>query len=172
MLYSLYYDEYFIHRTKDNKWVIIVASTQRTWERLPPVMGKPELLTDPRFLANADRVKHNTELLKYIDEWTESLPMQELCKILDDAGVPASPANEMDDVLQDPQFVARGSILRLDHPVLGKINVPGIFPKFSETPCEVRHLGKPIGAFNEEVYKGDLGLSEQVFKELLEKHII
>ncbi|MDR1625785.1 MAG: CoA transferase [Spirochaetia bacterium] len=162
----------YIHRTRDNKWVIIVASTQKTWERLPPVMGKPELLADPRFLANSDRVKHNSELLKYIDDWTGTLPMKEVCRRLDEAGVPASPANEMDDVLQDPQFVARGSIMQVEHPVLGKINIPGIFPRFSETPCEIRHLGKPVGAFNEEVYKGDLGISDQLFKELLEKHII
>jgi formyl-CoA transferase len=162
----------YIHRTKDDKWVIIVASTQRTWERLPPVMGKPELLTDPRFLTNPDRVKHNSELLKYIDEWTATLPMKELCKVLDAAGVPASPANEMDDLLQDPQFIARSSIMQMEHPVLGRINVPGIVPRFSETPCEIRHLGKPVGAFNEEVLKGDLGISEQTYKELVEKKIV
>ncbi|MDR1933595.1 MAG: CoA transferase [Spirochaetales bacterium] len=162
----------YIHRTKDNKWVIIVASTQRTWERLPPVMGKPELLTDPRFLTNLERVQHNSELLKYIDDWTAALNMKDLCKLLDDAGVPASPANEMDDVLHDPQFVARGSIQQFDHPVLGKINVPGICPRFSETPCEIRHLGKPLGSFNEEILKGELGISEQLFRDLLEKKII
>jgi formyl-CoA transferase len=162
----------YIHQTKEGKWVVIGASTQKTWERLPNLMGKPELLSDPRFLTNADRVEHNSELLAMIDEWTATLTMNELCELLDKAGVPAGPVNEMEDIMADPQFIARESIKKVMHPILGEVDIPNIFPKFSGTPCEIWHIGQGLGAFNEEVYKGELGLSDDEYQQLVKERII
>ncbi|MET3504151.1 CaiB/BaiF CoA transferase family protein [Halalkalibacter oceani] len=162
----------YIHKTKDNKWVIIGASTQKTWERLTEVMEMPELLKDPRFITNPDRVKHNDQLVSIIDQWTAKLSMKELVNLLDDGGVPAGPVNEMDDIFSDPHFIARNSIKKVDHPIFGMLDIPNIFPKFSETHCEIRHLGQGVGAFNEEVYKGDLGLSDEEYNQLMKEKII
>jgi len=162
----------YIHKTKDGKWVIIIASTQKTWERVPGAIGRPELLTDPRFLTNPDRVAHNAEMIGIMDEWTATLTMDEVCAILDKAGVPACPVYEVDDMLMDPQFIARENIIRVNDPVLGSFSAPSIVPKFSETPCEIRHFGLGLGASNEEVYKGDLGLSDREYEKLKEEKII
>lgn len=159
-------------KTGDSKWVVLVASTQKTWERVPAAMGKPELLQDPRFLTNPDRVKNNEALEALIREWAATLTMQELCDVLDKNGVPACPANEVDDLLANPQLQARQSIATVRHPKFGDVHVPGIVPKFSDTPGEIRHIGPAMGAYNEEVYKQLLGMSDADYKALIEKKII
>ena len=84
------------------------------------------------------------------------------------AGVPASPVYEIDDMVKDPQYVARQSIQSMAHPLFDKISVPAIHPVFSGTPCQIRSLGKPLGADNEEIYCGRMGLSADELKSLKE----
>ncbi len=159
-------------QTLDHKWVILVASTQKTWSRIPAAMGRPELLDDPRFRTNQDRVDHDQELLAIIEAWAATLKMRELVAILDEAGVPACPVNEVDDMFTDPQYTARESIVTVPHPDFGQVSMTNIFPLFSGTPCEIRHCGVPLGADNQSVYQSDLGLSQEEYSALMAAGVI
>ena len=85
-------------------------------------MGMPELLTDPRFVTNTDRVAHHEELDKIIDDWSSHYATaREVCKYLDGFGVPATPINYIDDIFKDEQMNYRESLKHVQHPVLGDV---------------------------------------------------
>ena len=94
-------------------------------------------------------------------------------KILDDGGVPVCPINSMADIFEDPQYQAREDIVEIDHPVLGKVTMPGIVPKFSETPGAVRFPGPAtVGEHNSEIYCSELGLSPEELDSLEAEGVI
>lgn len=157
----------------DGKWFVIAASTQNTWARMPEAMGMPELLNDPRFLTNTDRVAHHEELDAIIDGWSSRFaPAREVCRHLDRFGIPATPINEISDIFEDEQMIARESLKHVEHPVLGDVVIPGIFPLYSGTPCKIDHLGPEMGSSNEEVYGGELHLSAEELAQLRAEHVI
>lgn len=157
----------------DGKWMILVTSTERTFARLAEAMGRTDLLKDPRFDTNPHRVEHRSEILGIVQEWCSQRSYDDIARLLDGNGVPVSPVPTMADIFQDPQYLARQSIIQVEHPILGKVRMPGIVPKFSETPGAVRFAGPPeIGADNVEVYQGDLGLSDDEMETLKAEGVI
>lgn len=161
------------YRGSDGRWSVLACSTQNTWSRLPGAMGKPELLDDPRFVTNTDRVAHHEELDKIIDAWSSSYaPAREVCRYLDGFGIPATPINYIDDIFQNEQMNCRQSLKHVQHPVLGDVVVPGIFPLYSGTPCTIDHLGPEMGSANEEVYGEQLHLSRQEMEQLRQERVI
>lgn len=158
---------------QDGKWVILVTSTERTFGRLAGVMGRADLLRDPRYDTNPHRVQHREELLALVQSWFSTQKYCEVMKLLDENGVPVSPIPSMADVFQDPQYKAREDLIQVDHPVLGRVTMPGIIPKFSATPGAVRFPGPvAIGEHNVDVYRGDLGISAEEFDALKAEEVI
>lgn len=158
---------------QDGKWIVLVASTQRSWERCAEVMGHPEWIRTPHFGTNADRVEHREGLLALVQDWLLGRPSTEALQLLDAGGVPACPVNSMADIFEDPQFRARENLIQVEHPVLGKVTMSGIIPKFSATPGEVRFPGPvAIGEHNHEVYQDILGLSPDEVGVLLSEGVI
>ncbi|MFZ5946191.1 MAG: CaiB/BaiF CoA transferase family protein [Bacillota bacterium] len=161
-----------IFQTKDNKWVIIVASTQRTWERLAQVMKREDLISNEKFETNPQRVKNNELLTGIIGKWVKGFTMNEICRVLDENGIPVSPVNSVADIMENDQFIVRQDIISIPHPLFGDINMPNIFPFFSQTPCTVRHIGPALGEHNREVYISELGMSEEEYQQLQDLGII
>ena len=73
--------------------------------------------------------------------------------------VPAGPINTIADIFQDPQFAARQNLVEVFDPREGRVVVPNLLPKLSETPGELKWLGPDLGQHNEEIYRGRLGMS-------------
>jgi crotonobetainyl-CoA:carnitine CoA-transferase CaiB-like acyl-CoA transferase len=97
--------------------IIIATGNDGQYQRLCRALGLEALITDPRFLANADRVKHRAELSEALTAATRSWSKAGLLKACEDHGIPAGPINTMDEVFTDPQVIARGMQLDLDaHP--------------------------------------------------------
>ncbi|MDR7868729.1 MAG: CaiB/BaiF CoA-transferase family protein [Sporomusaceae bacterium] len=159
-------------QTKDNKWVIIVASTQKTWERLAEVMKRVDLISNEKFETNQQRVRNNDLLVGLVGRWVKEFTMTEICELLDANGIPVSPVNSIADIMKNEQCIARQDVISVPHPALGEIKMPNIFPIFSDTPCEVRHPGASLGEHNREVYIEELGLSEEEFRQLEKLKII
>jgi formyl-CoA transferase len=158
---------------QDGKWVILVTSTERTFSRLAEVMGRTDMLKDPRFDTNPHRVQHREEVLALVQDWFSTQTYDEVVKLLDENGVPVSPIPSMADIFQDPQYKARQDLIQIEHPVLGKVTMPGIVPKFSRTPGAVRFPGPvAIGEHNVDVYQGELGLSVEEFELLKAEEVI
>jgi formyl-CoA transferase len=160
------------YQTKDGKWLVLVTSTDPTFERLAKAMGREDMLNDPRFYTNSARLKNDDAVQAIVSEWIASHTQKEVMEILDSAGVPISPIYSIEDIFHDPQYQARENIVEVDHPRLGKIKVPGVVPKFSQTPGAIRFRAPELGEHNEEIYVHELGLSPEELAALKSEGII
>ncbi len=160
------------YQTKDGKWVVLICSTDRTWEYLTVAMKKEELKSDPRFLTMRDRLANDPALDDIVRAWVGSLDYEDMKAIADKEGVPVSLVYSIKDIFEDPHYAARENIVEMPHEALGTIKMPGIFPKFSETPGSIRWVGPKLGEHNEEVFGGLLGYSKEKLAAMKEEGAI
>lgn len=152
--------------------VLIGGNRDTIFQRLTEVMGQPELAADPRFATHDARGANSGELDRIISAWSSPQESCHLLATLHEAGVPAGLIYRAKDMLEDPHFEARESIVRLKHEVLGDFPMQGVFPKLSETPGAVRALGPELGEHNADVYRDLLGLSDDEVAALRSDAII
>ena len=145
----------------DGTWLVLTTSTDRTFVRLADAMGRSELATDPRFATNRDRVERRDEVNRIVAEWFAQRPAKQIQDHLNSHGVPVSAVYSIADIFEDPHYAARDMLVEVDHPKLGNLTVPGVVPKFSETPGAVRSAGPTLGEHNQEVY-AEIGLGADV----------
>jgi crotonobetainyl-CoA:carnitine CoA-transferase CaiB-like acyl-CoA transferase len=138
-------------RCRDGQWVFIAGANDRFWQRLAPALGLPELATDPRFAANIERVKHRRELETALEAAIAEHDRGPLLEILEGAGVPATPVNTVQQVMEDAQTTARSMIERVVHPRLGEIPVVGTPLKFSRMRPGVRRPAPQQGEHTDEI---------------------
>ena len=101
-------------------WASIVAPQDKLVADLFTVMGRPDLLTDPRFASRDRRVKHDRELTAEIEAWAGALTADEVVTRLASAGVPVAPVRSPQEAVLDERVTARGETLPVDHPALGE----------------------------------------------------
>lgn len=135
----------------DGKWVAIACTNDSLFNRLAHAMGRPELNRDIRFSSNANRIAHRGEINGIVEDWTSSMPRAEVEQACAAQSVPCGPINAVEDVVADPQIRHRRSLVEVPHPELGSLTVPGVFPKLSETPGQIDHLGPPLGNHNDKL---------------------
>jgi crotonobetainyl-CoA:carnitine CoA-transferase CaiB-like acyl-CoA transferase len=162
---------YRTFRCQDGQWVFIAAANDRFWSRLAPALGLAELAADPRFTKNVDRVKHRVELEAILERTIATLEREPLLKALEEAGVPATPVNTVDQVMDDPQTAARGMVDRVAHPVLGEIPVVSTPVKFSAMPAGVRTAAPVHGQHTDEVL-GALGYTAEQIAALRANKVV
>jgi crotonobetainyl-CoA:carnitine CoA-transferase CaiB-like acyl-CoA transferase len=158
--------------TADGRYMVLSVSTDRVWLRMTEAMGHPEWAADPRFLGNPQRTANADAVDGVVGEWFASHTAVESQRILDDAGVPVCPIYSIADIFADPQYQARGDIIRPEDPVIGEVPMPAVLPRFSRTPGQVRFVGPALGEHNAEVYGGLLGLSANEQTRLRQDGII
>jgi crotonobetainyl-CoA:carnitine CoA-transferase CaiB-like acyl-CoA transferase len=157
------------YRTKDGKWAALSASSQVPFERLMDLVGHPELKSAPGFRDNRERIqKASREVLnRVIGDWIKERPLREVLEECERAGVTIGPVYGMEDIPNDPQVKARGSITSVFDPASGKdIPLPEAPIRFSATPGKVRFPGLPMGAANEVILSDLLGYSSQEIADL------
>lgn len=159
-------------QTKDGHWVVLVTSSDKTFERLAKAMHREDMLTDERFHTNTERLKRFEETNGIVADWVKTMTRDELQQYLDAHGVPISPIYSIKDIFEDPHYQARDNIVEVQHPRLGKVKVPGITPKFSETPGSIRQAAPDLGEHSEDILKTLLDLDEDYIVQLKEKNII
>jgi formyl-CoA transferase/succinyl-CoA--D-citramalate CoA-transferase len=92
---------------------------------------------------------------------------------LDGAEVPCALVNSVRDLFEDPQIKARENIVAVPEPGVGTVHMPGVVPRLTETPGEIRHPGaREVGADNEEVYLGRLGLERAEYIRLRARGVV
>lgn len=160
------------YQTRDGRWIGISASSQRTYERLAQALGMPELITDPRFLDNALRCEHDVALDAIIADWFRERDCADVMALFDEAEVVAGPVYDISDIVKDPHYQARLNIVAVKDDDFGSVRMQGVVPRFIETPGEVRHSGRHLGADNRAIYIDMLGLSEQEFEALKAEGVI
>lgn len=148
-----------VYKTADGRWASIAASTQRIYERLCTALGRPDLVTDPKFVTNRERVAHRAELDQVLAAEIAKHRIDELDRMLEAHEVGFSPIYDIADIFQDAHFAARDAIVSVPDEELGTVRMQSVVPAFSETPGAVRHAGPSLGQHNEDVFR-QLGLSD------------
>jgi CoA:oxalate CoA-transferase len=152
---------------KDGHVVIGVGNTP-LFRTLMTAIGQPELGRDPRFKSAPARLQNHDEVHQVVAEWVKQRTVAEVLQVLgtEGANVPCAPVMTVDQLLVDPQLRARDMVVELMHHTLGRIPMPGVPFKLSESPGAVERLGPELGQYNREIYCGLLGLSEGDLSEL------
>ena len=160
------------YKTSDGRFVALAGATQTTASRLFAVIGHPELIEDPRFNNNMNRIENVVELDAYLDEWMGAHTLEEATAILSKNEVPFGPVYNIADIAQDAHAQVREMIV--DAPDEGGRSLPmeGVFPRMVGTPGKVRHTGKTMGADNDEIYRERLGLSQEQLEALTKDGIV
>jgi len=159
--------------SSDGRWFLIGGNSDALYKRLCEAMGRPELVTDPRYIDNPNRVSNAETLDAEIAAWTRKHTLAELEILVADADIPSSRIFDMADIAVDEQFLARGMVQSIDDPRLGKVLHPGVVPRMSGGPAgKVRWTGPDIGQHNENVLRDLLGMSEAEIARMKEEGII
>ena len=162
-----------IFKSSDGKWMVIAANADRVFGRLCEAMGAPELADDPKYATHHGRGENQQELEGIVAEWASRHTAAEIDRLLNDAGVICGPIYTIADIFEDQQFRAREMLVKHVDPEFGEYVGPGIVPKFSETPCEVRWSATwEEGSHNRDVYGGLLGLSDDELARLEQQGVL
>lgn len=153
--------------------VVIAAGNNKLYAILCDVMGKPELKTDPRFAEVKDRVANHVAMREIIVPWTKQHTIDEVDKLLNDAGCPACPVNTLDRLVVDPQIAgARGMFPTIDQPGIGELQITAIPAHTTRTSTAPRKAAPLLGEDNADVYGKLLGLDEAKLADLKAKGVI
>jgi formyl-CoA transferase len=154
-----------------NDYVFVMAVTPRMWEALARAIGRPELIDDPRFAHQKDRLENREALMAEISEWTMARDKYQAMKELGEGGVPASAVLDTKDLYDNPHMTERGFVQTVDHEVHGKVKVLGWPARMSES--EVPVVAAPrLGRHSREVVAEDLGLDAPDIDALVEQGVI
>lgn len=148
-----------IYPTKDGS-LLIGANQDSVFGRLSEAMGQPDLAQDPNYISHSARGKNQQELDDLIAKWTATLTTAELIDLMDQYGVPSGKIFKAPDMLEDPQFKARDTLVKLEHDHYKNLIMQNAFPKLSKTPGEVSRPAPRLGQHNEEVFQDLLGLEK------------
>jgi formyl-CoA transferase len=162
-----------IFKSSDDAWVVIAANADAVFRRLCAAMGQPELADDPKYATHLARGDNQEELEGVVADWAGLHTAEEIDRILNDAGVICGPIYTIAEIFEDEQFRARDMLIEHVDPEFGSYIGPGIVPKFSETPCDVRWSATwDEGSHNRDVYGGLLGLSDEKLARLKDEGVL
>ncbi|AZE91080.1 CaiB/BaiF CoA transferase family protein [Pseudomonas orientalis] len=137
-----------IHTSADGKHVQIGANGDAIFKRFMAAIGRDDLANDPVLASNDGRDSRRDELYGVIDRWLNALPLEQVMAQLNQAQVPASRIYSAEDMLGDPQFLAREMFLSAQLPDGKDFKMPGIVPKLSDTPGSCEWVGPQLGEHN------------------------
>ena len=158
--------------TEDGRWIAIACTNDKIFARLAEAMGRPDLAQPDTWGLLAARERDRAQVDETVGAWTKTLPRADLLKLCEAGQVPCGPVYSIDEIFEDPQYAARGNILRMEDSRAGPLAVPNLVPRLTETPGQIRWLGASLGAHNDEIYRERLGLSEADMKRLREANVI
>jgi formyl-CoA transferase len=136
---------------KDGKYVVIGANADSIFRRMMTAIGREDLANDPELARNDGRVKHTERIETAIRDWTWAHSLEEVLETLERAEVPAGRIYDIADIVADPHYQAREMIREYRLPDGHPLKLPGIVPKLSETPGDIRWLGPALGEHTDEV---------------------
>ena len=152
-------------------YFILGVANQGLWERFCAGTGRPDLLEDPRFKTNDDRVTHRAECVAALNEMFRTRPVAEWVEIIEQCGVPCGPINRVDDVVHNPQVNARNMIAELSHPNVPDLKIPNSPLKLGETPPVIKRPPPLLGQHNDEIL-GELGYGADDISSLQQRGVI
>jgi formyl-CoA transferase len=149
-----------VYQTRDGHWVCLSASTQGMAERVLVKIGKPELVKDPRFATNIERVKNGLELDRMIGEFVGARDLDANLKYFDEAGVTIGPVYDIAQIVQDDYVLERESLIEIPDAEMGELPTHPVVPRLSSTPGALKSAAPKVGEHNEALLKPLLGEAE------------
>lgn len=160
-----------VYRTKDDKWVSMSASTQAMTERLFRAIGRADIIGNPRYKTNTERVQHAAELDAIIGEFIGNMTLADNMAFFDKHEVTVGPIYDIAQFVQDPHVIAREIVVDLPDDDMGTIPMHNVVPKMSGTPGAIRAPAPKLGEHNREIL-GKLGLSDEDLQALADADVI
>jgi crotonobetainyl-CoA:carnitine CoA-transferase CaiB-like acyl-CoA transferase len=156
----------------DGNHLVIGGNGDKIFQRLMTAIGREDLANNPIYSSNQGRADNVDFIDATIEEWTKRHPLREAQQILDEVSVPVGPIYGIKEIVEDEQYKARDMLQEIELPDGKKVLVPGIVPKLSETPGEIKWSGPSLGEHNEEIYTEFMNFSFEKFKKLKEQGVI
>lgn len=164
-------DTYPCHPGGLNDYVYIMTTTPEMWRSVLRVIGREDLIDDPRYTSQKERNQRFDEVYAFIRAWTEQHDKHTVMKTLGEVGVPCGAVLDSRDILTDPHLRERGMIVEVDHPARGTVTMPGCPVQLTDSPVEVKPAPL-LGQHNEEIYGALLGLSSDQLQQLVNEGVI
>ncbi|MEM8580825.1 MAG: CoA transferase, partial [Pseudomonadota bacterium] len=144
----------------------------RLFQNNSKAIGQPDLIQDPRFATNALRVENGDALDRIFGAWIAAHTQAEVVDAFRKANGTIAPIFSVDQMFDDPHFVARNAIPEVQDEDFGTVRMQGLVPRFTNAPGEIRWAGKAMGADNSEVFKTLAGLDDDDLASLKEQGVI
>ena len=149
----------------DGKYVVIGGNGDSIFKRLMTAAGRPDMADNPEMADNAGRVIHEAEIDAALAKWCLANPSTEIIAILEEARVPVGPIYNVEDMVNDPHYQARGLFETVE--INGEpLKIPAIMPRMDGTPGRTDWPGMDVGSHNDEVLKDILGLDVAEIEQL------
>jgi crotonobetainyl-CoA:carnitine CoA-transferase CaiB-like acyl-CoA transferase len=159
------------YRARDGRWLAIACTNDRMFERLAIAMGRPGLAAE--FPSMTARLARRADLDAIVQTWVGAADARDVLDQLDAAEVPCGPVANARDLFEDPQVRARENIVTVASPLGGSLAMVGIVPRLTASPGQVESTGPvTVGAHNEEIYCGRLGLTRDDLRALGARGVI
>ncbi len=160
-----------VYETKDGRFIAISASIQSMAERLYRAIGRADMIDDPRFRTNTDRVKNIDEAERPIAEFIKARSLVDNLAVFEAAEVTAAPVYDIDQFIADPHVQARQIVTELPDPEMGAVPMHAVVPRLSDTPGEIRTPAPALGEHNGAIL-GALGFSADAIADLRQRKVI
>ena len=160
-----------VFRTKDGRYIGISASIQAMAERLFRAIGRPDIVEDPRFRTNSDRVRNADACEAPIAEFIAARTLDENMTAFAAAEVTAAPVYDIDQFLADPHVLAREIVVEVPDEDIGGIAMHNIIPRLSDTPGRLRLPAPRLGEHTAEIL-GQFGIDRSTLEALARDGVI
>jgi crotonobetainyl-CoA:carnitine CoA-transferase CaiB-like acyl-CoA transferase len=137
--------------TASDGHLVIAAQVDDAWKRFAGLIGGDALALDNRLHTADGRNRNRVEILALVKAWVTTRTVAECLGALDAIDVPAAKVQNIEEVLNDPQIIARGMVVEQDHPVLGKIRMPNLPFRFSGCDTSPQSVAPGMGQHNREI---------------------
>ncbi|MBT5187436.1 MAG: CoA transferase [Kordiimonadaceae bacterium] len=153
--------------------LIIGANQDSIFGRLCDAMGCPELAKDPKYIDHYSRGENQAELDDVIADWTSKKSAKEVLTLMEEHGIPAGKIFTTEDMMDNLQYKARESILKVEHEEYDNLYMQNVSPKLSKTPGKIEWAGSTeMGSHNQEVYSSVLGKDDAELSSLKDAGVI
>jgi len=160
-----------VYPTHDGE-MLIAGNGDSIFRRMAEGMGQPELAEDPRFADHTARGENQAELDLLIEAWSRTKTSEEVDALMSEHKVPHGKIFRAPEMLEDAQFKARESIVKVMHPQYGEVAMQNTFPRLSDTPGQVRWVGPELGQHTDEIMKSVLGKTDEEIAALRAADVI
>lgn len=150
------------YRTADGRWVAVSTSAHNIAERVMRLVGRPELIEEPWFATGRGRAQHVEELDGAVGSWIGARDRAEVMRAFEEAEAAIAPVYDANDILDDPHFQARETIVTVEDDDLGPVRMQNVLFRLSRTPGKIRWTGRGLGSGNDTVFAPLVGQQETV----------